>query len=81
MNHINLRSQSRSVLLHGRLLATADLLKRRMASQIAEEDIEDYIDLHWLEWQGGGLRLTITGENVCRQLRLKLRALDASGRV
>jgi hypothetical protein len=50
------------------LPATAELLRRRRAADIAEGDIEDYVALNWLEWNGGGLRLTEIGENVCKQL-------------
>ena len=50
------------------LPATADLLKRRRASDIAAADIDDYVAMNWLEWNGGGLRLTTTGDNVCKQL-------------
>ena len=49
-----------------------DLLKRRLASEIAPEDIDDYVALNWLEWNGGGLRLTTTGENICKQMRVAL---------
>lgn len=54
--------------LRDRLLATVDLLKRRRAAEIGEETIEAYINLHWMEWHGGSLRLTTTGENVCKHL-------------
>ena len=50
------------------LLATVDLLKRRRAAEIAEATIDEYVALHWLEWHGGSLRLTTTGENMCRHL-------------
>ncbi len=43
-------------------------LKLRHADQIDVDDIEAYVALNWLEWQGGGLRLTITGKNVCAQM-------------
>lgn len=49
------------------LPGTADLLARRRASEIDADDIDDYVRLNWLEWNGGGLRLTTTGDNVCRQ--------------
>ena len=49
------------------LPATVNLLKQRQADQIADADIEAYVALNWLEWHGGGLRLTITGSNVCAQ--------------
>lgn len=50
------------------LLDTVDLLKRRRASEIDPALIDDYVELNWLEWHGGGLRLTVTGDNVCKQL-------------
>jgi hypothetical protein len=50
------------------LLATVELLKLRHADQIAAVDIDDYVTLDWLEWNGGGLRLTTVGRNVCSQL-------------
>jgi hypothetical protein len=56
--------------LRSALLATVDMLHRRRARDIPEGYIDDYVALHWLEWHGGGLRLTTTGENVCRQMRL-----------
>ena len=30
--------------------------------------IDDCVALNWLEWHGGALRLTTTGDNVCKQL-------------
>ncbi|MEJ8822006.1 hypothetical protein WKW80_08140 [Variovorax humicola] len=47
---------------------TVDRLKRRHADQIDAADIEAYVALNWLEWHGGGLRLTITGSNIRAQL-------------
>jgi hypothetical protein len=58
--------------LRQQLLATVDLLKRRRAGQIVERDVDDYVALHWLEWHGGSLRLTTTGENVCKQMTAAL---------
>ena len=52
------------------LPATVDLLKRRRADLISERSIEDYVALNWLEWNGGGLKLTITGENLCKQMNV-----------
>lgn len=54
--------------LRGTLQATADALHRRRAGEIAEDRIDDYVRLNWLEWWGGALRLTTTGENVCLQM-------------
>jgi hypothetical protein len=50
------------------LPATVDRLQQRQADQIDAGDIDAYVRLNWLEWHGGGLRLTITGRNVCAQL-------------
>jgi len=56
--------------LRDNLQATADALHRRKASEIAVDAIDDYVALNWLEWWGGALRLTVTGENVRRQVKL-----------
>ena len=58
--------------LRDSLLATVALLKRRRAAEIDAGLIDSYVALNWLEWNGGGLRLTVTGENVCRQLSSRL---------
>ena len=50
------------------LPATVEKLNHRQADQIDSEDIDAYVALNWLEWQGGGLRLTITGRNICAQM-------------
>lgn len=50
------------------LPGTVDLLKQRRAADIAPVDIEDYIRLDWFEWNGGSLRLTDVGRNVCKQV-------------
>ena len=50
---------------------TVSLLKQHRAGEIDAGDIDDYVALNWLEWNGGRLRLTVTGDNVCRQARLK----------
>jgi hypothetical protein len=60
--------RSRLEQLREALPATVDCLTRRRADLIQEGYIDDYVALHWLEWNGGGLRLTITGSNVCQQL-------------
>jgi hypothetical protein len=65
-------SATRREALREDLLATVALLKRRRASDIADGYIDDYVALRWLEWHGGTLRLTTTGENVCRQLVMRL---------
>ena len=49
------------------LPATVDHLQNHQADRIDDNDIDAYVRLNWLEWHGGGLRLTITGRNVCAQ--------------
>lgn len=51
------------------LLATVDSLHRRRADLVPENLIADYVALHWIEWSGGALRLTVTGQNICEQMR------------
>jgi hypothetical protein len=51
----------------------AELLRTRQAGLIAAGDIDDFVELNWLEWHGGSLRLTVTGSNVCSQLALARR--------
>lgn len=59
---------SRREQLRLELLSTVDSLQRRRADLISEGFIEDYVALDWLEWNGGALRLTVTGTNICRQV-------------
>lgn len=59
---------TRREVLRNELLATVDLLKRRRAGEIDGAAIADYVALHWLEWHGGSLRLTTTGENIRKHL-------------
>ncbi|PXW99289.1 hypothetical protein C7444_101118 [Sphaerotilus hippei] len=51
------------------LLPTMDCLRRCRADLIDMALIDDYVDLNWLEWQGGSLKLTVTGRNICAQLQ------------
>ncbi len=67
---------TRRDMLRDRLLATVDLLKQRRAADIAEGFIDDYVELHWMEWRGGSLALTTTGENLCKHLRALLNQSD-----
>jgi hypothetical protein len=55
------------------LPATVALLAQRRADLIDAAVIDDFVMLQWLEWHGGGLRLTITGANVCAQVTQSLR--------
>lgn len=59
--------------LRQQLLATVDSLHRRRADLVPEGFIADYVALGWLEWNGGALRTTLTGTNVCNQLRAGLK--------
>ncbi|WP_342779543.1 hypothetical protein [Methylibium rhizosphaerae] len=70
--HAGLPAERREYLREA-LPATAALLARRRADMIEDGVIDDYVALQWLEWHGGGLRLTITGTNVCAQVTQSLR--------
>ena len=63
---------SRREQLRLELLTTVDSLQRRRADLVSEGFIEDYVALHWLEWNGGALRLTVTGTNMCQQMHARL---------
>jgi hypothetical protein len=62
-------SDARREQLRSELLATVDSLYRRRADLVPEALIADYVLLNWIEWSGGSLRLTMTGTNVCDQMR------------
>jgi hypothetical protein len=53
------------------LLDTVTLLKQHRAAEIVDGYIDHYVTLNWLEWNGGSLRLTVTGDNICKQLRVR----------
>jgi hypothetical protein len=55
--------------LRNELLATVDSLHRRRADLVGEGFIADYVALRWLEWNGGALRVTATGDRMCEQMR------------
>ena len=50
------------------LLDTVQLIERRRCSEIADGLIDGYVALNWMEWNGGSLRLTVTGQNIRKQL-------------
>jgi hypothetical protein len=54
------------------LLSTVDALHWRRADFVCQGFIQDYVALHWLEWNGGALRPTVTGTNMCEQMRARL---------
>jgi hypothetical protein len=60
------RPPSRQEALRNGLQLTAEFLKQRRACDIPAGYSDDHLALDWLEWRGGTLRLTITGENICR---------------
>jgi hypothetical protein len=62
-------TSSRRDHLRAALPSTVDLLYRRRADLIGDSAIGDYVALHWLEWNGGALRLTVTGRNICDQIK------------
>ena len=64
---MNLLADDRRAALRDGLPGIVDLLKKRQADRIAAADLMDYLNLDWLEWYGGSLRLTVTGSNVVRQ--------------
>ena len=64
------RQSTRTEELRSELLLTVDSLQRRRADLVSESLIADYVALNWLEWNGGTLRLTVTGKNMCEQMRV-----------
>ena len=51
------------------LLPTVELLQQRQAEQINQDLMTEYLALDWFEWSGGALRITLTGQNICKQIR------------
>ena len=47
-------------------------LDHRRADLVNPHLIDGYVALNWLEWNGGALRLTVTGANMCEQMRARL---------
>lgn len=61
-------AELRQEVLRDALLASMEMLRRRRAADIPAGYIDDYVALNWLEWHGGGLRITTVGENICKQI-------------
>jgi len=59
----------RVALLRDTLESAVDSLHHRRASEIPDDFIADFVSMDWLRWHGGSLRLTATGDKVCRQIR------------
>jgi hypothetical protein len=57
--------------LRDALVACVERLKQRRADLIPPKDIDDFIALDWMVWDGGNLSLTLTGSNICRQARAR----------
>ena len=57
-------------ILMGAFLNTAELIRLRRCAEIAEGYIDGYVALNWMEWNGGSLRLTETGQNIRKQLNV-----------
>ena len=55
--------------LRNNLPVTVDALRRRRADLVPEGFIADYVALDWLEWNGGAVRITLTGTNICKQIQ------------
>jgi hypothetical protein len=66
--------QLRRECLRNELPSSIDMLRRRRCSEIAPGFIDDYVALNWFEWHGGGLRVIVVGENICRQVVDRLNA-------
>lgn len=69
-----MKTQNSMSVLRGSLQDTVDALQQCRARDIPEGLIDDYVLLDWLTWEGGGLKLTTTGENVRRQADTKAAA-------
>ena len=59
--------------LRNSLPATVALLYKRQAQLIADGEIDEYVTLRWLEWNGGSLRLTTAGQLICDQVSSQVR--------
>ena len=71
MNQVSPVSRPWQDVLRQALPQVAHLLQKRRASEIETEVIDDLVTLHWLEWAGGSLQLTTTGQNICRQQQME----------
>ena len=69
---VRLAPISRRQQLRDELLSTIDALHQRRADLVPEGFIADYVALDWLEWNGGSLRITLSGTNMCQQMQAQL---------
>jgi len=58
--------------LRNQFPSTVDALRRGRADLVPDGFIADYVALDWLEWNGGALRATLTGANICKQVQAGL---------
>ncbi len=68
MNQLSPIPHERREELRNEMPGVAALLQKRRANEVDEAMIDDLVSLHWLEWMGGSLQLTTTGQNICRQI-------------
>lgn len=57
--------------LYSQFASTVEALQRCRADLIPEGVIAEFVALDWLEWNGGAVRLTTTGSNVCKQMQVR----------
>ncbi|MDA8454476.1 hypothetical protein M4R22_06865 [Acidovorax sp. GBBC 3334] len=48
-----------------------NLLRSNRAGEIGEDVIDELVRCAWMEWNGGALRMTATGQNICRQMQTR----------
>lgn len=63
--------------LRQRLMVVVQHMRQRRMDLIDEASLAPLLALDWIEWHGGALRLTITGRNVCDQMRPYAPPLEA----
>lgn len=51
--------------LYAELLTAVDKLLRRRADQLDEKKVDQFVRKGWLQWNGGALKLTPVGAQVC----------------
>jgi hypothetical protein len=56
-------------------MSAADALLRRRANLIAEDDIDNFVALGWMDWHGGSLRITPLGQMALMRIRTRVDAV------
>lgn len=67
MNDATITRRARQEALRLELPNVERLLLHNRAGEIGEAVIDELVGLSWIEWNGGSLRLTATGANICKQ--------------